>query len=119
MEPVGKQSIQPWQAKAPDAYSGTYHFGFSEGESLFTLKVGNGAATASRQYTEFDKNGQTHEITRLFTHVRIVSNDFFSDQTNGRFVAVGTGRNRTYGLLVFKPWCVTTPKGKTEIGVRQ
>lgn len=79
----------------------------------------NGAATAGRHYYESGKNGQAREIIRLFTHVRIVSDNFHSDQTNGRFVAVGTGRYRAYGLLVFKPWSIITPKGQTEIGIRQ
>lgn len=115
VEPIASKMVKPWQVKSFNSYSGAYHFGFSECEAVFNLKIKNGVATASKTY--FDMPAM-RQIVKKFSRVRIVSNKFYSDQANGEFVSGEFGDGSTHGLKIYNSWSCSTPKGSAEIGVR-
>ena len=115
IEALSAKEIKPWLVASPNAYAGAYHFGFSECESVFDLHISKGVATATKASTDMVKMRQ---VTKVFTHVRIVGNKFYSDQVNGEFVTFAEVEGSTRGLKIYKPWSFSTPKGKAEIGAR-
>lgn len=101
---ISSKAVTPWMASS-GVYAGSYHFGFSECESNVELKVKNGVVTATKEYTDMSgegKNFKMHNVTKKFTHVRIVGNKFYSDQATGEFVVAKDGKNKAHGLKVYK-----------------
>ena len=115
IEPISSKEVRPWIVKVPSAYSGTYHFGFSECESTFELQIKKGAISASKTYTQIPS---MRLVTKKFSNVRIIGNKFYSDQGNGEFVVGDLDESSGHGLKIYKSWSCSTPKGKAEIGPR-
>ena len=115
IEALSAREIKPWLAASLSAYAGSYHFGVSECESTFEVRISKGVATATKTFTDMVKMRLS---TKAFTHVRIVGNKFYSDQANGEFVTFAEVEGSTHGLKIYKPWSCSTPKGGAEIGAR-
>ena len=115
IEPLAANEIRSWVATLASDYAGSYHFGFSECESTFNLHTSKGIATATKQSTDM---ATMRQITKVFTHVRIAGNKFYSDQANGEFVTFAVVEGSARGLKILRPWSCSVPKGKAEIGAR-
>ena len=116
IEMLSAKEIKPWVAASPSAYAGSYHFGFSECESVFDLHISKGVDNAAKTYTP--NMSDMRLVTKKFTHVRIIGNKSYSDQATGEFVIFAEIEGGTHGLKIYKPWSCSTPKGKAEIGSR-
>lgn len=103
-EQVSIDQLSVWNVEAPTEYTGTYHFGFSEGECELRVFVDDTLHIA--QKTCYDWRDSIGFINTYynFSNVQIKGNKFFSDETNGEFVILSQGISTHAGLLVYKPW---------------
>jgi len=116
---VDPSKIKSWMTDQKTDYQVAYHFGFSDGESLFLLIVTGDSCYAQLKYGEFVGS---HDYTWNyipFKNVRIEGNKFFSDKTDGEFVVYSRDNKQTKGLIVYKPWRRKLQDGISEFGFYQ
>lgn len=107
-------NFRPWVTSQPTDYQSEYKFGFSQGESYFVLIMTNDSCYAQYHYYSWE-NGFSMKFLNL-KNVRIESNKFFSDQTNGEFVIYENNNKQYKGLMIYKPWSSGLKTGESEIG---
>lgn len=117
-EQIDESKISSWNVKSLDQYEGIYFFGFSEGESRFTLSINQDIICAQVQsYKWQEKNkaqGYWHPVYLNYTNVRIIGNKFFSDQCNGEFVLY---ENQKCLKLDTSPTLYVSEEGEYELGL--
>lgn len=100
---VSKDSISSWNTNSAEEYNGTYLFGFSEGES--ELRVYSSDSIFVAQLRSYIWNGKGWIDTfEVFTNVRIVDTQFYSDQAIGEFVIYKLHGKTEKGLWIKNTW---------------
>jgi hypothetical protein len=111
------KKFEKWIVGQKSEYQGEYHFGFSEGESMFFLIVKGDSCYAMRKYGEFINNGHNYQWHAIaLSNVRIDGNKFYSDQINGEFTIYDWGNKKSKGLIVYKLWNHKVNKKLSEFG---
>lgn len=119
MELIDVEKVSPWIPSSTQEYQGAYHFGDSESESSLIILY-NGTETVAQIVSgQFSDDGKLWIKKRKnLSKVRIKGNQFYSDQTNGRFVVYTGDVHPVKGLRVEQPWSGIIEKGRYEIGYR-
>ena len=119
-ELIDGSNVKPWVPKAKTEYQAVYHFGDSEMESdLVLLHVGDKfyAQIKSGTWSQDGKNWIWNFENLL--NVKVDSNKFFSNKTNGEFIIYENGQDRIKGLKVFDSWSGITEENEYEIGTKK
>jgi len=99
--------IKPWLPKLEVEYQAVYHFGDSEWESSLMLICG-----LEKWYAQIVSGSWSEEGNKItwinnyenLSNVKIDSNRFYSDKTNGEFVIYYENNRWTKGLQVYDSW---------------
>lgn len=110
------KKFENWIVTEKMDYQGMYHFGFSEGESMFFLIVDGDSCYAAIKYGEFISGNEFLWHAIPLSNVRIYGNKFFSDQTQGEFKIYDWGTRKSKGLVVSDPWRRKVNQGISEFG---
>ena len=119
---IDPTKIEKWTPDQKNEYQATYHFGFSDFESLLFIIIANDSCYAQiRDGYWTTTNGEQVWIRRYETlkNVRIEGNKFYSDKTNGEFVIYNLNNKKTKGLIVYNPWSRPKKEGISELGFYQ
>ena len=106
-----------WNPDSINDYQGYYSFGFSEIESQLKIFISDTIICAQLQKYEWINESPGHgwmTTYENFTNVKIIGNEFYSDQTKGTFATFKTENRNLVGLIVTNPWgnWIDSPKGE-------
>jgi len=106
------ENLSDWTENSSEEYSKTYHFGFSETECELRIIVSDTICVAqlSSFIWRYEPAGFV-DTFKTFTNVKIIGNNFYSDETNGKFLIYEYGNNLQYGLLIEKPFTYDSYEG--------
>lgn len=93
---INESAIEPWNSTI-SGYEGSYHYGYSEGESSLKIDFNKNILTAHIESVKFEADKQVH-IDQVLHNVRIEENKFYSDEFNGEFVMFQFEDNVEKGL---------------------
>jgi hypothetical protein len=115
---ISKDNLKPWKSNSTKDYTGTYQFGFSEGECELRIFIHDSIVVAQTScFAASPITGGFIDTFRTFTDVTIKGNKFFSNETNGEFVIYSNEHGSSVGLLIHSPWTYKFSKGG-EFGAR-
>ena len=113
-------SLKTWAEDNINNYAGIYSFGESEAESSLHLSISDRIICAQLKKGDWVfKSGQTigwHFTYENYTNVKIIENNFYSDQSNGEFVSFKHNNKQYKGLKLFNPPIQMGNNGEFEIG---
>ena len=116
-ESIDHSKVSKWTAEKENEYQYVYHFGDSEGESDLIIIYANNTFYAQIKEGGWAKDGMSWVSNyRNLTNVKVEGNQFYSDQTNGKFVIYDDGKKKIHGLKILKPWSGAGQNGEYEVG---
>ncbi len=89
--------IKPWFPKLEFEYQSVYHFGDSEWESNLILICG-----LDKWYAQIVTGSWLSDGKSWINNYENLTNEFYSDKTNGEFVLYDSKNGRIKGLIVYK-----------------
>jgi hypothetical protein len=101
---IDSSLLTTWEVDSIKEYSGTYFFGFAEGDDELRIFINKPIVVAQRIISRFNQNGDYESTYFNFTNVRVDGSKFSSDQTNGEFMTLNENNNTQRGLFLNSPW---------------